>query len=90
MIFVSCRKYPHLLFRKTLRAPPSDEIDILSDRIEGAQDEMRDATARTRSLISGMREEAAKRAAKLKLELSDLEMSLGSLRREAVTVRGVE
>jgi hypothetical protein len=51
---------------------------------------MRDATARTRSLISGMREEAAKRAAKLKLELSDLEMSLGSLRREAVTVRGVE
>ena len=66
-----------LVFRKTLR-PPSDE------------DKMRDATARTRSLISGMREEAAKRAAKLKLELSDLEMSLGSLRREAVTVRGVE
>lgn len=88
MIFVSCRKYPHLLFRKTLRAPPSDEIDILSDRIEGAQDEMRDATARTRSLISAIREEAAERAARLKSELSDLEMRLGSLRREAATASG--
>ena len=88
MIFVSCRKYSHLFFRETLRAPPSDEIDILSDRIEGAQDEMRDATARTRSLISAIREEAAERAARLKSELSDLEMRLGSLRREAATASG--
>ena len=64
------------LFFVKCSTPPSDE------------DEMHNATACTRSLISGMREEAAERATKLKLELSDLETSLGLLHLEAATTSG--
>jgi hypothetical protein len=64
------------LFFVKCSTPPSNE------------DEMHDATACTRSLISGMREEAAKRATKLKLELSDLKTSLGLLHLEAATTSG--
>lgn len=61
----------------------ADEIDILSDRIEGAQDQKREAMSRMRSAISTIREEAAVRADKLKSELSNLESRLVSLRKEA-------
>lgn len=60
-----------------------DEIDALSDRIEGAQDEMRESLTRTRSMISAIREDSAERASKLKTELIELDARLSSLRQEA-------
>lgn len=63
----------------------SNEIDVLSDQIESAQDEKKEAMSRMRSTISSIREEAAVRATSLRSELSNLESNLVLLRKEAAT-----
>jgi hypothetical protein len=63
----------------------SNEIDALSDQIESAQDDKKEAMSRMRSTISSIREEAAIRASNLKSELSNLESNLVSLRKEAAS-----
>lgn len=63
----------------------SNEIDVISDQIETAQDDKKEAISQMRSTISSIREEAAVRASNLKSELSNLESNLVLLRKEAAT-----
>ena len=56
-------------------------MNDLSDKIEGAQDELRSSMSGTRSEISSIQGEATERQAQLKGEISELESRLSSLRK---------
>lgn len=60
----------------------SEEIADLGDKIEGAQDELRNTYAMTRSEISAMTSEAKGRRDSLNSEIAELERQLADARRE--------
>mmetsp|Transcript_9422 Transcript_9422/g.20382 ORF Transcript_9422/g.20382 Transcript_9422/m.20382 type:complete len:553 (+) Transcript_9422:97-1755(+) len=59
-----------------------EEMTDLSDRIEGAQDDLRKTESKTKSDIFNIQEEAKERQESLKSEISELESRLESLRGE--------
>mmetsp|Transcript_34918 Transcript_34918/g.84338 ORF Transcript_34918/g.84338 Transcript_34918/m.84338 type:complete len:581 (+) Transcript_34918:83-1825(+) len=65
-----------------------EEINDLSDKVEGTQDSMRNTFTQTRSQISDIKAESAEMEAELKAELTDLESRLRNVKLEAATVSG--
>jgi len=61
----------------------SEEISDLSDKIEGAQDDLRKTITKTKSEISNIRGEVHEREERLYSEISELEYRLEALRKDA-------
>lgn len=65
-----------------------EEINDLSDKVEGAQDSMRNTFTQTRSQISDIKGQSAEREAELKAELAGFESRLRNVKMEAAKAAG--